>query len=201
MCFNGHKLCQSGWFTGSSRVVNPTTDGAFKGRLVSFVDHNVWGEEDSAHVIKVENYYAAYNRAKLYNRQTQEKKDLVTVVVDLGKSSEMLGGIPEGDVHCVGTRYCFEVCEYDVDDGVDYAWICIYDHTLQSTCWETPTPTTTKPSLRPSPLPSSAATSEPTSMRIEHQLLAPQWLQPVCNQVSIPLWHLLHNQPMTTGLQ
>jgi hypothetical protein len=37
-----------------------------------------------AHIIKVENYYAAYNRAKLYNRQTQEKKDLVTVVVDLG---------------------------------------------------------------------------------------------------------------------
>jgi hypothetical protein len=176
MWFNGQKLYQSGWFTGSSCAVNPTIDGAFEGRLVSFVDHNVWEEEDSAHIIKVENYYAAYNRAKLYNRQGQEKKDLVTVVVDLEKNSEMLGGIPEGDLLWVGTKYCFKVCEYAIEDGVDYAWICIYDQTLQTTCCKTPTPTRTQPSLGPCPYQAALQLLSPDPCRLAHRLLAPQWL-------------------------
>jgi hypothetical protein len=159
MCFNGHKLYQSGWFTGSSRIVDPTNDGAFRGKLVSFVDHTFW--EDSSHVIKVDKLYAVYNRAELYNHQTQEKKDLVTVVEDRGHASEMLGGIAAGETLCAG-NYCFHVCQYVVEDNTDYAWICIFDQNLQATCCETPTPTN-RPNLLPSSAPSDTPSGEPTT--------------------------------------
>lgn len=168
MCFNGQKLFQSGWFTETSRVVDPIGNGPWFGRLVAFVDQNIWLDSNGAHVIKVDRFYLAYNRAKLHNQGTQEKQDLVTVVEEVNEQSEMRGGIAEGAALCVNGILCFEVCEYTAEEGIDFAWICIYT-TDQPSCCESSSPSalpseppTLLPTVAPSALPSPSPSVNPT---------------------------------------
>lgn len=161
MCFNGQKMFQSGWYTETSRIVDPATNGPWFGRLVAFVDHNLWLDSNGAHVIKVDQYFLVYNRAKLHNRGTQEKRDLVTVVEEIDELSEMIGGIPEGGSICTSTL-CFEVCEYTVEEDIDFAWVCIRT-TSQPSCCESALPSE-EPSDAPTPLPSTAPTAPPSPL-------------------------------------
>ena len=170
MCFNGHKLYQAGWYSGSSLIVDPVVDGPYQGRLVSFVD-DVGNDNSATQIIKVQDYYVVYNRAKKHNFETQEKANLVTVTEDRTVSSEMLGGIESGGSLCVGGTVCIQVCGYHMDGDVDYVNICIFNPFQQEPClcdnFDTPVnaPTSVQHPTVVSTIPPTAAPSIPLRVK------------------------------------
>lgn len=176
MCFNGHKNWLLGWVGDKSITVD--TKKAWSVRLYASVDYLHGLPENSYVLIRVQDLYLQYNRARHFNSGTQERKNQVTIVRGPGddEMSQLLGGVAVGfpEVEAkqrilnfanTGFALVIEACE-QVYGPPDYVRMSIYlDNGQQkSTCVaDTPTrPPTKAPTLRPTLRPTSRPTPSPT---------------------------------------
>jgi len=135
---NGHKHWTSGWF-GDRAVEIPEAaiaNTVVEQRLVSFV-HGSDGrlQQDDAVVLKVLDWYIQYNRAKLYNVNTEEKnKVTITTALQEGALSERIASLGSGESFTKtmddgsSNTLSVAVCETteSADDVIDYATVRFY---------------------------------------------------------------------------
>ena len=76
-CFNGQKLWAFNWWPTQKKLVDPISNGPWRGHLAAFVDV---GSTSMPVVLRVSNLYVVYNRAKKHNSEAQDKVDEVTIV-------------------------------------------------------------------------------------------------------------------------
>ena len=97
MCFNGHKNWLLGWYQDKSTGIDILAQKSWSGRLHAFVDYDRIAS-DSNVLIKVNDLYLQYNRARRFNSGTQERGNEVTIVRGPGDNarSGLLGGVALG---------------------------------------------------------------------------------------------------------
>ena len=180
-CFNARKNWILGWYQEKSRSVGSN----WSGRLFAFVDYNLASVDRGEYVLlRVEDVYLQYNRAKGFNVGTQEHKDEVVLIQEEDLNvrpvhSVLLAGLGENQSFS-RNGVTFEVCSLVFDVGGDYADLRIYPSGSASTCSRppgtpprtnrpTPLPTqlptprpTPKPTMRPTPYPTPNPTTKPT---------------------------------------
>lgn len=171
MCFNGAKSWVLGWYDDRKIVVNPKRNGAWSGRLATFVDYSSTAETDHV-LINVDDVYLQYNRQKGFNRGTKEKADQVTVTqtAGLGKESFSLAGLGHSDSYTYkdydgGKRnLVIQVCAVHTDQVPNYVYLTIFiEDSQEAQCTEFSTSSPTKsPSMAPSARPSIEASVVPS---------------------------------------
>ena len=134
-CFNARKNWILGWYREKSRSVGSN----WSGRLFAFVDYNLASVDRGEYVLlRVEDVYLQYNRAKGFNVGTQEHKDEVVLIQeeDLNRRpvhSVLLAGLGENQSFS-RNGVTFEVCSLVFNVGGDYANLRIYPSGSPSTC-------------------------------------------------------------------
>ena len=130
---NGHKHYISGWFTDRSVEIDPASavDTVLQLRLPAFVHASDERLDVSDKVlVKIGDWYLQYNRAKLYNFQTEEKDTVTVTRADSEEAvSERLAtlttgqsfaGVQVGALNSLAVAVC-EVTVSESNDVIDYA--------------------------------------------------------------------------------
>ena len=169
MCFNGAKHWVLGWY--DDRKIEIDASQGWAGNIIAFVDAPSATGNDVV-IIKVDNYYIQYNRAKGINSGTQEKRDELTVTQtnNLKSTSESITGLSATNKififqHAKGPARV-EFCQALKDaSGVDRVQVSVYLESVGSGCNSatleqrsvpiTPPPTPA-PTLRPTAKPTIA---------------------------------------------
>jgi hypothetical protein len=142
MCFNGHKNWVLGWYNNGKVTVNPKTNGAWVGNLVTFVDYSLMSQvSNSAVLINVADLYIQLNSAKKFNIQTMAQANKVTIVQANSNLpfSYMLAGLGAGqsftyaNFNGTGIALTIQVCSIQFGT-VDYARVSIYLANRRSRC-------------------------------------------------------------------
>ena len=132
-CFNGFKSYQFGWYsTNELRLTKVSTPR--KVTLVPFVNFNQAGTKKVlANIMDI--YFVSFNRAKNFNFDTGDKKNMVTVTQNTPSKSLLVAGLGVGerfeDLNFISgqPKLVIEVCQLVYDDrrpqDVDYAVISI----------------------------------------------------------------------------
>ena len=116
-CFNGQNNWLLGWFQTRRKIINPLTDGPQIFKIAAFVDFNKTQSHESVLVKVGDRYYLQYNRAKLYNNETGEYPDLLTVTEDVPGGTESRAGLDVGqswtleDYNGTGQSLIVAVCQ------------------------------------------------------------------------------------------
>jgi len=164
-CYNG----QNHWFLGwhDSRTFDVSPGDPVMLKIAAFVDYSLT-RADEYTVVKVNDLYLQYNRAKNFNKDTREMADKLTIVEDLEVGTELVDGIDElgGAIAVFDGKndLVIEVCDVVVgtDTSADLMLVSVgYDASL---CDETipETVTTPQPTPRPTPQPTLAPSQRPT---------------------------------------
>lgn len=117
-CFNAEKNWHLGWYNDRAIQIDPLTDGPQLIELAAFVDYDKTHDNQYVLINVGNRYFLQFNRAKGPNFQTEEKRDMVTIVkhVQSDDSSEMLAGLhpTSQPLHYIidefGNGYVFQVC-------------------------------------------------------------------------------------------
>jgi hypothetical protein len=164
MCFNGAKHWALGWY--DDRKIDIDASQGWVGNIIAFVDSQAATGDDKV-IIKVNNYYIQYNRAKAINSGTQEKRDELTVTQtsNLASTSESITGLSAANKvfvfqHAKGLARV-EFCEGIKDaSGVERVKVSVYLESVGSGCNVV---TRSAPTLRPTASPTHAPpTAKPT---------------------------------------
>ena len=159
-CFNARKNWILGWYREKSRSVGSN----WSGRLFAFVDYDLASVDRGEYVLlRLDDVYLQYNRAKGFNVGTKEHKDEVVLIQeeDLNRRpvhSVLLAGLGENQSFS-RNGVTFEVCSLVFNVGGDYADLRIYPSGSPSTCSSSGTPPRTNP---PTPPPTRLPTPNPT---------------------------------------
>jgi Gametolysin peptidase M11 len=98
-CFNGHNLWKLKWFQkdyATEVVLNTETLPSATLELATFLDVSKVSYGQQVVLVKVFDLYLVYNRQKLYNRDTGDFPDMVTIVRELEtQDSDLLAGLNE----------------------------------------------------------------------------------------------------------
>lgn len=185
ICFNAQKNYLLGWYSDYQITVDPATNGAWSGKLVSFVDYPKASTLNDAYVlIVVGQLYIQYNLAESFNFQVFEQANKVTIVAATSSTSKsnLLGGFSAGQTFMSGL-FSIDICGLVVENGLipKHMIISIRLTTQKSTCpgaMAAPTkspistlPPTLVPTKKPSPLPTRRkpikipATKKPTTAK------------------------------------
>jgi hypothetical protein len=133
--FNGHKHWFSGWFGNRQVDVDPFLQDYTFVRLVAFVDY---GKSDlmptDAVLIRVDNLYIQYNRAKDYNAETDQADTItVTKFISDDEATSAVAALNGGERYLYsnyqgsGLDLVIEVCELTVTEPmIDYAAVKVY---------------------------------------------------------------------------
>ena len=142
MCFNGHKNWILGWYNNAKITVNPKTNGAWVGNLVTFVDYPLASQvANSVVLINVGDLYIQLNSAKKFNIQTMAQANKVTIVQanSIRPFSYMLAGLGAGQSYTyanfngTGVALTIQICNIRFGT-VDYAKITLYLANQKSRC-------------------------------------------------------------------
>jgi len=180
-CFNGAKNWITGWYASksidiSSIIGNDSSSLFWIGNLTAFVDFDRTSTADRQYVlIKLNNLYIQFNRAKRFNIGTREAIDRVTVVSQENKISQLRAHLGEGQQY-KGDGYTIEVCTMQVlnydDESTDYAELSIYVDGTRSGCLESVV-VSESPSMFPSTEPTRKPSNMPTVFRSDNPTVRP----------------------------
>jgi hypothetical protein len=123
-CFNAAKNWHLGWYNDRAIQIDPLVDGPQLIELAAFVDYDKTNDNQYVLINVGNRYFLQFNRAKGPNFQTEEKRDMVTIVkhVQSDDSSEMLAGLhpTSKPLHYIidefGNGYVFQVCQQILSD-------------------------------------------------------------------------------------
>ena len=121
---NAEKNWHLGWYNDRAIQIDPLADGPQLIELAAFVDYNKTNDNQYVLINVGNRYFLQFNRAKGPNFQTEEKRDMVTIVehVQSNQSSEMLAGLhpTSKPLHYIidefGNGYVFQVCQQILSD-------------------------------------------------------------------------------------
>ena len=129
----------------------------WSGRLVAFVDYEEASTGRGENVLlRVDDMYLQYNRAKAFNSETRKHRDKVVIV-----QGEATVSVPSVFLSALGERQSFsrngttfEMCSFVLGGPADYVDMRIYPTGIVSQCptatlREAPTPTPTTPPPQP----------------------------------------------------
>jgi len=94
-CFNGQNFYHLGWFSDRAtdlRVPSLLVAPEFV-EIAAFVDYGKLNNDDQVVLVRVEDIYLLFNRAKGMNKDTAEKRDQLTIVQEIFKGTELLAGL------------------------------------------------------------------------------------------------------------
>lgn len=94
-CFNGQNHYHLGWFSDRAtdlRVPSLLVSPEFV-RIAAFVDYGKLYNDDQVVLVRVEDIYVQFNRAKGMNKDTAEMRDQLTIVQEIFKGTELLAGL------------------------------------------------------------------------------------------------------------
>lgn len=101
-CFNGFKSWQLGWYASNHlQIADPaTTTGRIN--LTTFVDYKKAGNQPVL-INVADTYFLSFNRAKSFNIDTEESKNMVTVTRNDATVSKAVAGLAAGQRYTVPT--------------------------------------------------------------------------------------------------
>jgi hypothetical protein len=111
-CFNGFKNHQLGWYKSREIIVDPTKPNRIQ--LAAFVDFDRTTVDQPVLLNIGNRYFIQYNRAKLFNIGTGERRDQVTIIEDTYAYSTSHGGLSaneEWTTTSAGGTLIVRVCE------------------------------------------------------------------------------------------
>jgi hypothetical protein len=145
-CLNGHKYFLSGWMASTTRSVD-LSGGAFKGRIVAYVDRGIMGPNRAGDstllripLPSLADTFLIYNRQKSFNDGVREGGNLVTVsqtIVTDPIESNRLAMLDSNQSYAIpGTSIVIHLCSKIIVRTRDMATVSIFDTSLgqQSTC-------------------------------------------------------------------
>jgi hypothetical protein len=133
--FNGHKHWFSGWFSNRQLVVDPFLQDYTFVRLVAFVDYGKSALRPADVVlIRVDDLFIQYNRAKDYNAETDEANSVtVTRFISDVEATSAVAALSGGEQYRYpnfqgsGRELVIEVCELTItEQPIDYAAVKVY---------------------------------------------------------------------------
>jgi Gametolysin peptidase M11 len=104
-CFNGFDNWKLGWYKNRALRLNPIEDGPLIIHLAAFVDYKLASTDELVLVNLSDVLVLQYNRAKGFNGDTEEKRDMVTITERAGTGTTGLAGLAVGDA--------FEIADYE----------------------------------------------------------------------------------------
>ena len=96
-CFNGQNNWHLGWYRDRALELDASQDlkEPLLLDIVAFVDYEK-AKAGMYAIVKIENFYLQYNRAKSFNRDTNEKRNSLAVVEDIpGVGTNLIDGLSE----------------------------------------------------------------------------------------------------------
>jgi len=185
-CFNGHKNWVLGWYKSRQLKLDPAKDGLKFIPLAAFVDYRKTQGQEPVLINISNRFYLQYNRAKGFNRETEEKRNQLTVTEATDSGSESRAGLGFGDRYesknfdGKGGTLMIEVCDIVMGDesradvilvsiGMDRV-LCAKERNpryAQRPTSEPVAPPTAVPTLPPTvkPTTSKPTTANPTTLR------------------------------------
>ena len=120
-CFNGFKNWQLNWFASNQvRIMDVSTPR--KIAMASFVDYSKAGQLPV--LVNINDYlFLQFNRAKLFNMDTEEKRNLLTITRNDPSRSQAVAGLAAGERYTVanwensGDSLVIQVCGMKYDDA------------------------------------------------------------------------------------
>jgi len=127
-CFNGHKNWILGWYKSRLITVDPLREGSRLVKLAAFVDFEktsfIRGEYVLANII--DTFFLQFNRAKGFNRDTEEKRNQVTVTEAMHGGSENRAGLKVGESYfSAGPLSAYTGTASSSDEGGNHAKLVI----------------------------------------------------------------------------
>lgn len=133
-CFNGYKNSQLGWYR--DRQLNLDSSSSFDEgqllKLASFVDFNRADYDEYVLIVVTNELYLAFNLARDFNIDTEEKRNQVTITAPGESGSESLAGLKEQEAFRItnfqntGKELVIEVCTRDRGKlGAYMMWISV----------------------------------------------------------------------------
>jgi hypothetical protein len=89
-CFNAQNFWHLGWYEDRSIEVDPETPTLLK--IAAFVDYNKTISNEYVGV-KVRDLYIQYNRATAFNKETGEKQNMLTVVREESRGTDLIASL------------------------------------------------------------------------------------------------------------
>jgi hypothetical protein len=124
--FNANNFWVLGWYNDRSVSIDPVTPTLVK--IAAFVDYDKTsaGEYVVAEIVVGDsNLYMQYNRAKGFNRDTEEQQDMLTIVATMDEvgSTNLVTGLDMADptYWVPSSNLLIEVCRVNVGNGADVA--------------------------------------------------------------------------------
>jgi hypothetical protein len=127
--FNAQNHWHLGWYDDRSISVDPIVAAPQLLKIVAFVDYDKTheGEYVVAEVgVDDTSLYMQYNRAKGFNRDTEEKVDMLTIITAMEGGTNLVAGLDldannysVADFQGSGQDLLIEVCQVGVGNGVD----------------------------------------------------------------------------------
>jgi hypothetical protein len=120
-CFNAYNQWQLQWYESRARYLDPSSDGPAMLKLAAFTDFDVAAPTDYVVVSIQDEYFLNYNRAKKFNIDTEEKRNMVTVTEPADAGTNCLVGLMAGQRYEIktsdGSNLFIEVCEMVLGSG------------------------------------------------------------------------------------
>jgi len=99
-CFNGYHSSKLQLYSDKEVKVNPVAQGQLL-RLATFVDYNKAASNEPVIINVSDKYWLQYNVAKLFNQQTEQHQNKVTVTEPLSTGTESRAGLDAGQSYDV----------------------------------------------------------------------------------------------------
>ena len=121
-CFNGYQSHHFGWYSDKEVKVNPVSKGELV-RLAAFVDYDKAASNESVLINVLDKYFLLFNRAELFNQETEQLQNLVTITEPLSTGTEMRGGLGAGQSYDIpnfqgsGQTLKIKVCREETGQG------------------------------------------------------------------------------------
>jgi len=179
-CYNGYKNHLFGWYQRREVIVDPTESNLIE--LATFVDFDKTTENQPVLLNIGNQYFIQYNRAKLFNIETTDKRDAVTITENTPGWSHVRAGLLldeewtidnySGTGRTLVVKVCQQMSTNDVDSmmvsiGLDTSYCATTEPTSRPTSVPTQSPTkvpTVRPTTVPTTmLPTASPTSQPTA--------------------------------------
>lgn len=163
-CYNGYKNHLFGWYQRREVTVDPNQSNLIE--LATFVDFDKTTENQPVLLNIGNQYFIQYNRAKLFNIETTDKRDAVTITENTPGWSHVRAGLlldeewTVGNYAGTGRTLVVKVCQQIMStNDADSMMVSIG---LDTSYWATTEPTS-RPTSAPTPSPTKAPTTQPTA--------------------------------------
>jgi hypothetical protein len=163
-CFNGNKNWLAGWYASKAVDLSNSLSSTWNGDLFAFVDYSSANASNGQYVlIKINDLFVQYNRARGFNAGTQEHPNKVTIVSGPDNTgnfrSFLLSALDQGQ-RFTRNGVTVEACSKSFGPP-DYVRISVYRNGFISTCGSVVAP---PPNVKPTSPPTRAPTPTPNTI-------------------------------------